>query len=73
MEDYPGYNNKRGDGGRCDEPFPLGVATTFKFKASVACQYHSRSCKRPRVDDMFSIAPTDTPLEAMYGYGISGD
>lgn len=31
-EDYPGYNNKRGDGPRCDEPFPLGECSTFKFK-----------------------------------------
>ncbi|KAL2332869.1 hypothetical protein Fmac_014082 [Flemingia macrophylla] len=30
-EDYPGYNNKRGDGRRCDEPFPLGKCCTYKF------------------------------------------
>ncbi|XVE80614.1 hypothetical protein DITRI_Ditri14bG0153400 [Diplodiscus trichospermus] len=30
-EDYPGYQNKRGDGSRCDEPFPLGESSTFKF------------------------------------------
>ncbi|RDX78044.1 Heavy metal-associated isoprenylated plant protein 41, partial [Mucuna pruriens] len=30
-EDYPGYNNKRGDGYRCDEPFPLGKCCTYKF------------------------------------------
>ncbi|KAJ7960991.1 DUF2431 domain-containing protein [Quillaja saponaria] len=30
-EDYPGYNNKRGDGLRCDEPFPLGECSTYKF------------------------------------------
>ncbi|XP_057433212.1 uncharacterized protein LOC130726023 [Lotus japonicus] len=30
-EDYPGYNNKRGDSNRCDEPFPLGKCSTFKF------------------------------------------
>ncbi|MED6207723.1 hypothetical protein PIB30_038349 [Stylosanthes scabra] len=30
-EDYPGYNNKRGDSYRCDEPFPLGKCSTFKF------------------------------------------
>ncbi|KAK7301871.1 hypothetical protein RJT34_12747 [Clitoria ternatea] len=30
-EDYPGYNNKRGDGYRCDQPFPLGKCSTFKF------------------------------------------
>lgn len=31
-EDYPGYKNKRGDGSRCDEPFPLGECSTFKFR-----------------------------------------
>ncbi|KAI9120017.1 hypothetical protein K1719_008986 [Acacia pycnantha] len=30
-EDYPGYTNKRGDGSRCDQPFPLGKCSTFKF------------------------------------------
>ncbi|KAG8385972.1 hypothetical protein BUALT_Bualt03G0100700 [Buddleja alternifolia] len=33
IEHYPGYNNKRGSGFRCDEPFPLGrYCSTFKFK-----------------------------------------
>lgn len=32
IEDYPGYNNKRGDSNRCDEPFPLGECSTFKFR-----------------------------------------
>lgn len=31
IEDYPAYNNKRGDGPRCDEPFPLGECSTFIF------------------------------------------
>ncbi|OVA08279.1 protein of unknown function DUF2431 [Macleaya cordata] len=30
-QDYPGYNNKRGAGPKCDEPFPLGKCSTFKF------------------------------------------
>ncbi|XP_020108395.1 heavy metal-associated isoprenylated plant protein 41-like [Ananas comosus] len=30
--DYPGYNNKRGDGFFCDEPFPLVECSTFKFR-----------------------------------------
>ncbi|TKY47074.1 hypothetical protein E2542_SST29129 [Spatholobus suberectus] len=30
-EYYPGYNNKRGDSCRCDEPFPLGKCCTYKF------------------------------------------
>ncbi|XP_020583913.1 uncharacterized protein LOC110027002, partial [Phalaenopsis equestris] len=31
IEDYPGYNNKRGDGPRSDQSFPLGKCSTFKF------------------------------------------
>ncbi|KAL5548723.1 hypothetical protein UlMin_003954 [Ulmus minor] len=30
-KDYPGYENKRGDGSRSDEPFYLGRCSTFKF------------------------------------------
>ncbi|KAJ6800510.1 heavy metal-associated isoprenylated plant protein 41-like [Iris pallida] len=32
IEEYPGYNNKRGDGARSDEPFPLGECSTYKFR-----------------------------------------
>ncbi|WVZ65330.1 hypothetical protein U9M48_014711 [Paspalum notatum var. saurae] len=32
QEDYPGYNQKRGEGARCDEPFNLGLCFTFKFQ-----------------------------------------
>ncbi|KAF3638557.1 putative fructose-bisphosphate aldolase, cytoplasmic isozyme 1-like [Capsicum annuum] len=31
IENYPGYNNKRGSGSKCDEPFHLGECNTFKF------------------------------------------
>ncbi|XP_009605900.1 uncharacterized protein At4g26485-like [Nicotiana tomentosiformis] len=31
IKNYPGYNNKRGGGERCDESFPLGECCTFKF------------------------------------------
>ncbi|XP_044378809.1 heavy metal-associated isoprenylated plant protein 41 [Triticum aestivum] len=30
--DYPGYNNKRGDGKDCDQPFMLGECSTFMFR-----------------------------------------
>ncbi|KAI4986378.1 hypothetical protein ZWY2020_019008 [Hordeum vulgare] len=30
-EDYPGYNQKKGDGVTCDESFPLGPCCTFMF------------------------------------------
>uniref|UniRef100_A0ACD6ARX0 Uncharacterized protein n=1 Tax=Avena sativa TaxID=4498 RepID=A0ACD6ARX0_AVESA len=32
-EDYPGYNQKRGDGVTCDDSFPLGPCWTFMFRA----------------------------------------
>ncbi|KAK1583355.1 hypothetical protein Q3G72_022966 [Acer saccharum] len=38
IEDYPSYNNKRGEGSRCDEPFPLGECSTFKFGFSGAAK-----------------------------------
>ncbi|XP_047051711.1 heavy metal-associated isoprenylated plant protein 41-like [Lolium rigidum] len=28
---YPGYNQKKGDGPRCNQPFPLGACCTYKF------------------------------------------
>ncbi|KAK7381213.1 hypothetical protein VNO78_33744 [Psophocarpus tetragonolobus] len=28
---YPGYNNKRGDGVKCDQSFPIGECSTFMF------------------------------------------
>ncbi|KAJ6980517.1 hypothetical protein NC653_028349 [Populus alba x Populus x berolinensis] len=34
IEDYPGYSNKRGEGDRCDQHFPLGECSTFKFRSS---------------------------------------
>ncbi|XVF70950.1 hypothetical protein PTKIN_Ptkin11bG0203500 [Pterospermum kingtungense] len=36
QKDYPGYQNKRGDGSECDKPFPLGESSTFKFRAKVS-------------------------------------
>ena len=32
IADYPGYNQKRGDDARSNEPFPLGPSCTFKFQ-----------------------------------------
>ncbi|KAL1370001.1 hypothetical protein HN51_000331 [Arachis hypogaea] len=45
-EDYPGYNNKRGDSGRCDEPFPLGMCSTYKFIFNPRATM--RKCERKR-------------------------
>lgn len=35
-EDYPGYNQKRGSGAKCDQPFKLDPCCTFKFRRSEA-------------------------------------
>ncbi|KAF3505659.1 hypothetical protein F2Q69_00010161 [Brassica cretica] len=44
--DYPGYENKRGDGSRCDMPFLLGECTTFKFRVSrVAKEIYAEKVK----------------------------
>ena len=32
VNDYLGYNNKRGTGSRCDKAFPLGECSIFKFR-----------------------------------------
>jgi 25S rRNA (uracil2634-N3)-methyltransferase len=46
-EDYPGYNQKRGDGARCDEPFDLGACCTFKFQIGDLKKLKKRNGKRP--------------------------
>ncbi|KAE9598573.1 hypothetical protein Lalb_Chr15g0082441 [Lupinus albus] len=57
-EDYPGYNNKRGDGNRCDEPFPLGECSTFKFI------YNPRALgKRKRISDMTYRQQRNLPFQ----------
>ncbi|XP_010942696.1 heavy metal-associated isoprenylated plant protein 41 [Elaeis guineensis] len=45
IEDYPGYNNKRGDGPRCDQTFPLGKCCTFKFRIG-EIQKLKQACKK---------------------------
>ncbi|KAF5730438.1 hypothetical protein HS088_TW19G00027 [Tripterygium wilfordii] len=39
---YPGYENKRGDGRRSDEAFPVGECTTFMFRLN---PYHATNSK----------------------------
>ena len=33
--DYPGYKNKKGDGSRCNDSFPVGLCSTFKFQKHI--------------------------------------
>lgn len=49
IEDYPGYDNKRGQGSRCDDPFFLGDCSTYIF-----CINH-RAERTPGVLDMNAI------------------
>lgn len=44
IEDYPGYNNKRGDGSKSDEPFPLGECSTFIFIHKDYFRYPNIGC-----------------------------
>ncbi|KAL8150677.1 hypothetical protein V2J09_020485 [Rumex salicifolius] len=37
IDDYQGYENKRGDGLRPDDPFPLGECCTYKFGYRYGC------------------------------------
>ncbi|KAL5714413.1 25S rRNA (uracil(2634)-N(3))-methyltransferase [Ranunculus cassubicifolius] len=66
-EDYPGYNNKRGDGARSDEPFPLGECSTFKFKI-----FPNMKKKKPRhvLSDVINTPQTKnipkTSIHAQY-------
>ncbi|XP_031119971.1 heavy metal-associated isoprenylated plant protein 41-like [Ipomoea triloba] len=71
--DYPGYNQKRGDSARCDEPFPLGKCSTFKFIFSPSAKkipnslHHNGLAQRhPRVSVTMPQLPTTLPrvLEA---------
>ncbi|KAI5332587.1 hypothetical protein L3X38_022716 [Prunus dulcis] len=58
--DYPGYENKRGDG-MCDQTFPVGMCSTFKFAKLF---YHSSpSC--------FHLSITDSGPWSGYS-GING-
>ncbi|XP_020220540.1 uncharacterized protein LOC109803398 [Cajanus cajan] len=58
-EDYPGYNNKRGDGHKCDEPFPLGVCCTYKF----ICNRKTKPNHMKRNQMMVSRQQTNLPIQ----------
>ncbi|KAL1556126.1 25S rRNA (uracil(2634)-N(3))-methyltransferase [Salvia divinorum] len=40
IEEFPGYNNKRGSSSRADEPFPLGPCKTYRFRLVSSCMFH---------------------------------
>lgn len=49
-QDYPGYNQKRGDKAKCDQPFALGPCCTFKF-----CIGDVKKLKKVRANRIDSI------------------
>ncbi|KAK1415469.1 hypothetical protein QVD17_31251 [Tagetes erecta] len=50
ISDYPGYQNKRGDGSRSNEPFHLGKCSTFKFILS-----KKSNCSRQQPHEISSV------------------
>nr|AAF79501.1 F20N2.17 [Arabidopsis thaliana] len=55
---YPGYENKRGDGRRCDQPFLLGECSTFKFRFSrVAKELYAEKVRSREVKERESMYP----------------
>ncbi|CAJ1960222.1 unnamed protein product [Sphenostylis stenocarpa] len=64
-EDYPGYNNKRGDGYRCDEPFPLGKCSTYKFVNTPKAKRKPKKRNRKRVSRQQINLPIQEIEDAM--------
>uniref|UniRef100_A0A0E0M2I9 25S rRNA (uridine-N(3))-methyltransferase BMT5-like domain-containing protein n=1 Tax=Oryza punctata TaxID=4537 RepID=A0A0E0M2I9_ORYPU len=51
-EDYPGYNQKRGDSAKCDQPFELGACCTFMFIRDLT---RLKRVHRNRIDSFSSL------------------
>ncbi|KAL9455186.1 hypothetical protein AB3S75_010572 [Citrus x aurantiifolia] len=75
IEDYPTYNNKRGDGPRCDEPFPLGECSTFIFgflpagnkkSGGMSCNEYTGKRSRPLQEIPFQVLNLENPLYSRY-------
>uniref|UniRef100_A0ACD5XT96 Uncharacterized protein n=1 Tax=Avena sativa TaxID=4498 RepID=A0ACD5XT96_AVESA len=62
-EDYLGYNQKRGDGAKCDEPFALGPCCTFMF-----CIGDVKKMKKPHGNSVGSVS---FPGDGKFYPGIS--
>uniref|UniRef100_A0ACD5XV70 Uncharacterized protein n=1 Tax=Avena sativa TaxID=4498 RepID=A0ACD5XV70_AVESA len=62
-EDYPGYNQKRGDSAKCDEPFALGPCCTFMF-----CIGDVKKMKKPHGNSVGSVS---FPGDSKFYPGIS--
>ncbi|XP_048231564.1 uncharacterized protein LOC107261272 isoform X2 [Ricinus communis] len=71
-QDYPGYNNKRGDGTRCDEPFRLGHCSTFKFRFFAAikmCEVKSHSEFTQKSSESYQELPSQTHYQPTFFHG----
>ncbi|XP_021745055.1 heavy metal-associated isoprenylated plant protein 41-like [Chenopodium quinoa] len=70
IEDYPGYNNKRGDASRCDEPFRLGKCSTFKFILSLGRKKvstnHSRKTSEKTIPHQEERNPATNHSDSRY-------
>ncbi|OMP06958.1 hypothetical protein COLO4_07755 [Corchorus olitorius] len=62
-KDYPGYQNKRGDGSRCDEPFPLGESTTFKFRFSRRAKAITSMASTSKTSQQYQNIPMQMQLQ----------
>ncbi|GMH05838.1 hypothetical protein Nepgr_007678 [Nepenthes gracilis] len=67
ISDYPGYDNKRGSGSRCDDPFPLGECSTFKFIISASAVRKSKNLAHfnteiAPVHQFLQVPPQQSPI-----------
>lgn len=80
IEDYPAYNNKKGDGWKCDEPFPLGKSSTFIFgfhpdgkekSGGMSCNESSGKRSRPLQEIRFQEQNLENSLYSRYPHANS--
>lgn len=62
IEDYPGYTNKKGAGSNCDEPFPLGKCSTFKFMLCTAGATKLARVRKRKLD-LVTVKYLEIPIQ----------
>ncbi|XP_022877723.1 uncharacterized protein At4g26485-like [Olea europaea var. sylvestris] len=62
IEDYPGYTNKKGTGSKCDEPFPLGKCSTFKFMLCTAGATKLARVRKRKLD-LVTVKYLEIPIQ----------
>ncbi|KAJ3677552.1 hypothetical protein LUZ60_003276 [Juncus effusus] len=63
IKDYPGYNNKRGDGKNCDEPFHLGECHIFKFRSHLGNLLKPFRVQQPPLVEFHTSVPSPPYVE----------